>query len=178
MNPYEQHCSCRAALTHGGNAGEEMPDEENNVRMIKISLSFTVILLTLSFSSCRKQQFVAGENILNITKKQPTGCTITITNPQVPGSTKDPTVHAGLFATTVEQLEVTADGNYQISFPKGSPFQTPPPLNVNGNRSFPIGFSSRLCATVSLTGQCQYNFDVYDPTDPTKPCDPIVHVTP
>jgi len=156
-----------------------MPDEENNVRMIKISLSFTVILLTLSFSSCRKQQLVAGENIVNIKKKQPTGCTITITSPQVPGSAKDPTVHAGLFATTVEQLEVTADGNYQISFPKGSPSQAPSPLNVHsGNQPFPIRFSSRLCATVSLTGQCQYHFDVYDPTDPTKPCEPIVHVTP
>jgi hypothetical protein len=155
-----------------------MPDEENNVRMPQLSLSFTVLLLTLSFGSCHKQQLVPGENVVNITKKQPTGCIITITNPQVSGSPKDPTIAAGLFASTVEQLEVSADGNYQVSFPKGSPLKNPPPAIHSGNQSFPISFWSRLCASASLTGQCQYNFDVYDPNDLTTPCDPIVHVTP
>jgi hypothetical protein len=164
------------------NCGGQTPlrdsGEENNVRIHQISLSFALLLLTLSFSSCRQQQLVAGENIVNITKKQPSGCTITITNPQIQGNPKDPRVSAGLFASVVEQLEVSADGNYQISFPKGSPLQNPPPPIHSGKQSFPISNSTRFCATFSLTGQCQYSFEVYDPNYPTKPCDPIVHVTP
>jgi hypothetical protein len=150
--------------------------EEDNVRIRQISLSLAILLLTLSFSSCRTQQLVAGENIVNITKKQPTGCLITVANPQYPAQ-KDPKVSVGLLASSIEQLEITADGNYQIVFPKGSPLPSAPPPIHSGNQLFPISYSARFCATFSLTGQCQYHFDIYDPNDPTKPCDPIVHVT-
>jgi hypothetical protein len=167
-----RRCDKSQACRFGRDAGKE-----DNVRIRQISLSFTLLLLTLFFSGCRKQQLVAGEAVLKITKKQPTGCLITVANPQYP-AIKDPKVSAGLFAASIEQLEITADANYQIVFLKGSPLpSTPPPIH-SGNQSFPVSLSARVCATFSLTGQCQYEFAIYDPSDPTTRCDPIVHVTP
>ena len=147
------------------------------MRIRQISLSFTLLLLTLFLSGCRKQQLVAGENAVTITKEQPTGCVITVANPQY-STKKDPKVSAGLFASSIEQLQFTADANYPISFPEGSPLQNTPTTIYSGTHSFPIRFSARFCATFSSTGKkCQYKFYIYDPNDPTKTCDPIVHVT-
>jgi len=144
--------------------------------VLRIRLTFTVLLIALLLSGCQKTSLIVpGENIVTIKQNATKGCTITIANPQVLSSPKDPLVHVGYFSSTLEQLTLhSADNQYQVSFPAGSPLDAGSPLTIlsGATQSYPISFLSRLKAQFS---DGTYQFDVYDAAQ--QKCDPIVHVT-
>jgi hypothetical protein len=136
----------------------------------------STMLLVLSLSSCQKSPLVvAGENIVTLKESGTTGCTITIANPQVQGSPKDPKAHVELSSAASEPLTfVSADNVYQVSFPSGSPLDAGSNLTIQSGatQSYSISFWTRFKAQFS---EKTYQFDAYDPAQ--HKCDPIVHVT-
>ena len=144
----------------------------------RIHLCFTLLILTLFFSSCKKLfapvVVIPGENLVIITKTS--GCHIS--NGSDP-NLKDATVRV----SAGQDLEFESSGqDSQVSFPNGSPLAEPDPLIHEGSTpsSHKIRLVTKICAEIAGTfgRSCDYDFTVYDAHDPQKVnCDPTVHVT-
>jgi hypothetical protein len=133
-------------------------------------LCFILLLSTLFLGSCQKQPLTSGKNTVVIT-----ACKI------VTPSDKQPWVSASYLTSPPEQLIVTTDKSYRITFLTTSPlsglsFIIPGPQTTK----YSINRAARRCATPIWpwsTTDCPYDFKLTDVAAQQDCADPTIHVT-